>query len=911
MRTPSPRPVSAVESSRRWSLDDVAFAVFVAYVVLAFTSAFPGQFALPKLLGLHAYAAFLSARWLSALRKGTVHAPGRALASTTAVLAVWWIVTTLTAQHVPTALFGMRDRYNGLATALAGLAVFFCLATIEATDRQIERRLGSLGAALGAAGAYALLQALGLDPISWPAGRPASTLGHPVVFGAALAMFLPFALRFALDGRSRRARRAWAVVTLVQAVALVLAQARGPWAAAASGLAILGALTPSRSTARIARLAVLTAGFIVLLGTTLAVSAGTRSSLADRISTFTSLSRDPSLRYRAHFCRAALAMLHDHALVGVGWENYGLLYSRYREPPTATLDSDLAPTMVHSGPLQTAVSGGIPALVLQFLFLGSVVAAILRRWRNDLDARQRMLGAAFVASLAVWVVQDLSGWPHVALGALASAIGGLGVCWSLGRGDGPRLRARAGLLLLAAAAALGNAWLTVETWRRIGAESRVFEAQNLDVRRSWSAIQQKLDAAVAVGPDRGWIYDAAARVYLERARAGDPRAYARGVELANAAVAANPLDPYLRVRRAELDAAALERGMLAVETDEARDALAAAKSMTVGSASLGSVESALRRSAAGSRIVWVGPAEAAGFGPRASLVVAGVAPKALPDSRVFLHWRNRTQGTDWTTAANGVVPDHGGDWYAVIPDAHVREQYEIYATAETGWYGPCAYAGNRSISLCAPLSFIGPAPGDPSGTRSLIVAGSAPDAEGPDPMVLRFRNETRRAPWSLRPFRPASGVEGVSYPSDAPGNWYCLIPGVPPGERVQAYIAAPKGASRTCAYAGDGLRELCAPLAWIQPQAMAGFGPPGSLIVAGAMPDGLPRAPVFLHWRDATRRSAWAVETAAPEPDRRGVWYNAIPNVDLDHRYEVAVTSPTSASPTCDYAGDAALNPCP
>ena len=60
-----------------------------------------------------------------------------------AALACWWTATTLTAQHLPTALFGMRDRYNGLATMLTAAGVFAVAVTwggIHARERVAAER---------------------------------------------------------------------------------------------------------------------------------------------------------------------------------------------------------------------------------------------------------------------------------------------------------------------------------------------------------------------------------------------------------------------------------------------------------------------------------------------------------------------------------------------------------------------------------------------------------------------------------------------------------------------------------------------------------------------------------------------------------------------------------------------------
>jgi O-antigen ligase len=895
---------TTIENSEASPVGRVGFAIFAGYLVLAFTTAIPDQFALPKLLGLFLYAAFCAALWVLALRHGRVHGLPRPLALTTAALACWGIATTLTAQHVPTALFGMRGRYNGLASMLAGLALFLLIATARTSEREIERRLGAICVALTVASGYALVQAAGLDPIPWPQGRPASTLGHPVIFAGALAMALPFSIALALDGRSRVARLAWGGMSLVQGLALVLTLARGPWIGAVCGLVAFAALAIPHERALERRFLGLTVCAVLLVSAVLGASTATRERVLDRFSEVKRGAGDSSLSYRIHFYRAALAMLRDHPLVGVGWENYGLLYPRYRSSPTESIAPDLVPTMVHSGSLQVAVSGGIPAASLHFLFFSAVGMVVVRRFRGETDRRQKLLGAAFVGSAIAYLVQDLSGWPHVALGGLLFAVLGLGVCWGV-RPQKARamVRSRRALVAAASVIGIGAAWLSLDAWQRIRAERLMFEAEQLDVRKSWNSVEGKLRAALHVSPDRAWASDAAARVYLRRAAAaGDRRAYERGVELTNAARAANSFDPYVHLRRTELDIVAVDRGLLARVTDEGRDALSEARSMSVGSDRVRKVEDSLSRKAGNSRIVWIQPQATAGFGPSGSLVVAGFAPEALAGTHVFLHWRNATRKSAWITGANAPVPDGAGSWYNTIPNARLGERYEVYATCETWAYGPCTYTGNGSLNLCSPVSWIGPATtagvGPPG---SLVVGGSVPASwEGTD-ALLHWRNATRESAWTVQTIQPLS---------TAPGNWYSVIPTARTSERYEVYLSSAAATSEPCAYTGDGPFNLCSPIAWIQPRSTAGLGPPGSLVVAGSSREAGAGTPVFLHWRNVTRKTEWTTEAFAPAPDARGIWFNAIPDADPAERYQVYVTSPTTASATCTYAGGGSRSTC-
>lgn len=908
MRTDSP---DRRQRGRSPKAEGVAFAIFVGFLVLAFTLALPDHFSLPKLLGLFVYVAFCAAVWLRALQKRRVHALPRVLWLAAAALACWWTATTLTAQHLPTALFGMRDRYNGLATMLAGLALFLFTATTRITVREVEQRLGAIGVVLTIASAYALLQVAGLDLIRWPPGRPPSTLGHPVIFAGALAISLPFTLAFALDGPSRTARRAWSAMALVQGIALILTLARGPWIGAACGFVVLAALALLDRRALAPRLAGLAAGALLLLAALLVFSIPTRTAVMARFSTLTNLAGDSSFLYRLHFYGAALGMLRDHPVLGVGWENFGLLYPRYRSSPSSSIASDLVPTMVHSGPLQTAVSGGVPALALQGLFFAAFLAVVWRRRRSESDGHQRLLGAAFIASAIAYLVQDLSGWPAVPLGALAFLIWGLGVCWSLSNQPRSFSGRRWPVVLLASAVGMGGVWMSLETWKRIRAERLMFEAQYIDVGKAWGSVEPRVLSALALSPDTAWANDAAARLYLRRAAAtGDRRAYDRGVELTRAAEEANPFDPYIRLRRTDFDVVAMNRGLIPGVTGDGREALAAAKSMTVDSAKIRKVEASLSRKAG--HIAWIQPQSVAGFGPPGSLIVAGTAPRTVPGSRVYLHWRNATQGSSWTTAADAPRPDSTDTWYGVIPDANFDDKYEVYATTETWSYGPCAYGGQGSIQLCSALALIEPAPPGTGPPGSLLVAGSVPEAATSGPLFLNWRNGTRQSAWTVQPFRSDGRQNAVSFPSDAPGHWYGVIPRATLAEQYQVHLSSPTKMQEGCTYTGEGAPTLCAPISWIQPQALAGIGPPGSLVVAGFAPSArAAEAPVFLHWRDATRQSEWTTEAFAPVPDGKGVWYNAIRNADFRHRYEVYITASTTATDKCPYAGDGLRNTCP
>jgi hypothetical protein len=100
-------------------------------------------------------------------------------------------------------------------------------------------------------------------------------------------------------------------------------------------------------------------------------------------------------------------------------------------------------------------------------------------------------------------------------------------------------------------------------------------------------------------------------------------------------------------------------------------------------------------------------------------------------------------------------------------------------------------------------------------------------------------------------------------------------------------------------------------IVWIAPQSTVGFGPAGSLVLAGTASGATAGTGVVLHWRNATTGSEWTTAGYAPSPESSGTWYNTIPNANATQQYQVYVTYGASASGNCTYVGDGALNSCP
>ena len=217
----------------------------------------------------------------------------------------------------------------------------------------------------------------------------------------------------------------------------------------------------------------------------------------------------------------------------------------------------------------------------------------------------------------------------------------------------------------------------------------------------------------------------------------------------------------------------------------------------------------------------------------------------------------------------------------------------------TGWwiYTPinhlgCASAfwglGIAPAEMCTTalptISSISPAAGSTAGGNQVTISGSNLDCVSAvtfggtsAPIVSRTYNQVR-----------------VTAPARAAGA-------------VQVAVTTPAGTAAL----NNGYTYVAVRLIWLQPQALAGFGTPGSLVMAGSATGAVSGSQVQMSWRDLTTGGLWVTEPYAPLPDANGIWYHEILNANTSHRYEVKATYGGVTSVSCTYPGTGALYWCP
>ena len=445
---------------------------------------------------------------------------------------------------------GTPERHFGALTWLVSALVFAGAQVLAGDD---ARRVATVAAgAMGVAGAWALAEAFGWQPIHLTGAgtRPVGTFGSSASLGASAALLGPLALGIALDvTRSSRVRALGAVSGALAGTALVTAGARAAWAGALVALVVLAmtrrrALPPRR---------VLTGGVAGLCAAVaVAALAGVAGRVPDAIS-----EDDGGIRGRLDEWRIAQGVIADDPLLGVGPEGYRIVFGAHVDDRYEQAHGrHPLPDRAHSTPLDVAVTLGVPGLVA-FAALVALTGRFV--WRGLRRGPSWIAGAA--AGLLAYGVQSLFLFPLAELEPVAWLLAGLVVAHTASPTEQthvwiPRVVPVAVAAL--AAVALVAGLLDVIADR--------------DARTTLAAVSA---GRLPGGGDAAGLRPDAVRYHLVAARAHAAAGTVRGVDLAladiRAALDVSPDDPVAGNERARL---LLERALL---TDAAAD-IAAARS---------------------------------------------------------------------------------------------------------------------------------------------------------------------------------------------------------------------------------------------------------------------------------------------------------------------------------------------
>lgn len=391
---------------RRWVL-----AVGAAGVPLFFLRSTHDPFNVPKLSLLIVVVGLASCiRLAEVLQGGSVRGLSR-LAVPAAAVGLPLVIAWLASPYKYWALFGAYGRFQGLIPYLVVILLGVLIA--DAFQAELPLLAWILSLAGGIAGAYAVVQYIGLDPFTWTQAfggetNRTSTLGNPNFTGGFLAMVLPLAAALCYtEPYSLRARKI--VVAII--AGLILSFSQGPYAAGFAGAAVFVGLLLSSRSRWWKRVGLLTVGGIALVvaGTVLFAMVNPRSEHVPS-----------SIAQRALWWRGAISMAADHPVVGRGPNAYAVEGSQYRPVDDAAFYGLDFSNDVHSVPLTFLTAAGALGL-LGFLVLVGWVVSQVRTTNGD-----HLLRVGFLAAGAAYLVQSLVSIDEITLRTtLWAVIGGL------------------------------------------------------------------------------------------------------------------------------------------------------------------------------------------------------------------------------------------------------------------------------------------------------------------------------------------------------------------------------------------------------------------------------------------------------------------------------------------------------
>lgn len=325
------------------------------------------------------------------------------------------------------AWLGTAERRFGALTWFLAAGAYAAGRTLRGHDDRCTVARSMVVAAL-ALGAWSVAEVVGgpLIGLATETRRLTGPYGSAAYLGASAALFGGVAATVALDRSETRGWRVTATIaTAGAAVALLGSGARAAWlgAAAAGATALVARLRHRRRpagtvTARAPRQTGgrAVAGLVALVGV---VALAVAPRLGDV------LERSDGAASRLDEWRVAVRVIVEQPLLGAGPEGYRLVFAagvddRYEQ----RYGRAVLPDRAHSGPLDVAVTLGLPGLALWLAAVGFVARRAWWALRAGPSA-----AAALALGWLAHLVQQLALFPVMELEVTAWALAGVLVAW--------------------------------------------------------------------------------------------------------------------------------------------------------------------------------------------------------------------------------------------------------------------------------------------------------------------------------------------------------------------------------------------------------------------------------------------------------------------------------------------------
>jgi O-antigen ligase/tetratricopeptide (TPR) repeat protein len=523
-------------------------------VPLVCSAALSDGFEIPKLelvkLGLAVAVLLVAAR--ARVDVGVLRAPA-------AVAAVLFVtvasLATVTSIDPRTSVLGSYSAQRGLMTLAVEIAWFLLAASWVRTESAFVRVAWGFTLAGVLAGAYALVQVAGFDPLGFPMPvddpRPSASFGYANSLGEFLALSLPLTAFLALRGVGlRRDLASWAL--LPQLVGLALSQTRTAWFAVILELLLVGPLVLCAYRPGLGRLGrclalvpvvgtVAVLGIVVLAPIVVSASVAGGDRLLATCPEAYCLYRGRPLETRQALWRSATAMIAARPILGWGPDTFGLVYPGYRSVDLDVLDGSVGgDDIAHNVFLDTAVSAGLAGVAAAAAVHVAVLLVLLRaafggRERGD----RKAIALALLLGWSTFAVLFTTGRMRVVTDWQAWIYAGLALGLFVKR---PHWTWRLGTVARVVLAGVGLV-LVADAFTAVVADSAAQAGQRSSPTRALGAREQ----AVALRPfEPAYQRDFGLALTAAGAETGDSNLQAAGVEhLATASALVGNHEPSL------------------------------------------------------------------------------------------------------------------------------------------------------------------------------------------------------------------------------------------------------------------------------------------------------------------------------------------------------------------------------
>lgn len=295
-------------------------------------------------------------------------------------------------------------------TLLTGCVFFFFITSDVMTPGLLRRCLHLAFWAGVAASCYALLQHLGLDPLSWKdpvlvRERTTGTLGNPNFLGAYLTMVLPLGLQIILEQKKRVGLALHILGWSLSWMAMLSTLSRAAWVAFFLSILffVFGLCLTGRPSGR-KRLVCLA---LIVLATILFLPFMTQKfslpPVQERIRSSFNPEKDPSLAIRLHLWKASLQIILAHPILGTGPGTFSFAYLPFRKgEPLYQREHMLLAGTPHNVFLETASNTGIPSLFILFGIIFVFFRSFISGWRTRAPDERLLSLGILCSGLAFW-----------------------------------------------------------------------------------------------------------------------------------------------------------------------------------------------------------------------------------------------------------------------------------------------------------------------------------------------------------------------------------------------------------------------------------------------------------------------------------------------------------------------------